>query len=77
MKKKLLLKAVKHNWGMMRLGTWRSVTWKLYTDRTCLIAAQYLPKWDQNDLKDESPNYRELLKSKEVWSRSETLSCEK
>ena len=69
MKEKLLLKAVKHNWGMTQPGQWKSVTWKLYDDHTCFVQAVYLPRWDKDDDFSEVQSIQDLLKKMEIHSR--------
>ncbi len=54
MAKKLLLKAVLHNWGMICLanGDWRSVTWKVFCDGTYEIDEEVGIKQSMEDRVD-------------------------
>lgn len=69
MKEQLLLKAVKHNWGMLGPGRWRTVTWKLYRDRTCVVEAEFVLRRDKDDDFPEAQSFLNLMKKREIHSR--------
>lgn len=69
MNRKLVLKAVKHNWGLTRPGQWRSITWKLYDDRTCVVEAEFVPRWDKDDDFTKAQSFLDLMKKREIHSR--------
>ncbi len=49
MSKYLMLKAVKHNWGLMKMGSWVSKTWSVFSDGTYEIRSEYGPVFSDEE----------------------------
>ena len=59
MKKKLLIKAICHNWDLMGPGSWKTVKWKIFDDGSFLKVTKY----NYNRLEEHS--VAELIKGRD------------
>ena len=49
MSKYLMLKAGKHNWGLMKMGSWVSKAWYVYSDGMYEIRSEYGPVFSDEE----------------------------
>lgn len=49
-KRRILLKAVEHNWGLIGPGDWSKVTWRIFFDGFYEIVSTFIPTLETTDL---------------------------